>query len=186
MVKMTMSRQAPGRRRTRAIGVGIATAAMLATGARASTDELAPADESPAEIAARASESADELAASVRALEGSLSSAAPAVEGSRVLNAEENDALVEVRMKQQLAGLADDLDQLSAALASGADPAGEKVLIDRLIRRAGVISQLGARSSGVPLPPELSSDLLALRSDMKALSASLDAAPAAEAETESP
>jgi hypothetical protein len=162
--------------------------AMLAIGALALADEAVVVDESTAEIAARAEESAGDLAVSVRALEGSLSSAAPAAE-SRLLSAEENDALVEAGMKQQLAGLADELDQLSAALAAGADPATEKALFTSLDRRAAALSQLGARSSRAVIPPELLAELLALRNDVRALSTGRPSAtveaPADEPQVES-
>ena len=156
--------------------------AMLAICVSALADEVVVADESPAEIAARAEESASDLAVSVRALEGSLSSAAPAPEG-RLLSAEENDALVEAGMKQQLAGLADELDQLLAALAAGADPANEKALFASLDRRAAALSLLGARSSQGVIPPDLVAELLALRSDVKALSRSRRTAPDAAIES---
>jgi hypothetical protein len=160
---------------------------MVATGAPALADEVVLADESPAEIAARAGESAGELAASVRAVESSMRSAAPAAESGEALSAEENDALVEAGMKQQLSRLADELDQLSAALASGADPATEKALLASMNRRAAALSQLGVRSSQVSIPPELVAELLVLRSDLKALSGRRTvAAPVANPESEVP
>ncbi len=175
-----MSGYEAGSSEIRYMWVGVAIAVILTTGARAWADEVVPADESAAEIAARAEVSASELAGSVRSFESSLRSAPSVAASDGVLSTEEHTALVEAGMKTQLAALAGELDQLSAALASGADPAGEKVLLESLARRAAALSQLGARSSGsgVPFPPELQSELLALWSDMKALSAKRDAAPA--------
>jgi hypothetical protein len=148
----------------------VAIAATLAVGARALADEVVVADDTVAEIAARAGVSAGELAGSVRSLESSLRSAAPAAESGGVLSTEEHDALAEAGAKKQLAGLANELDQLSAALASGADPAGEKVLLENLARRAAALSQLGAGPSRIPIPPELQAELLALWRDVQALS----------------
>jgi len=149
----------------------VATVAMLAVGARALAQEVAVADESAAEISARAEASAGELATSVRSLESSLRSAAPVAERGEVLSADQYSALVEAGAKKQLAGLANELDQLSAALASGADPAGEKALLESIAQRAGALSQLGAGPARVPIPPELQAELVALWNDVRTLSA---------------
>jgi len=159
-----------GTREVAAVRALVAILATLAVGARALAGELVLADDAAAEIAARAGASAGGLAASVRSLESSLRTAAPVAKSGELLSTEEYDALIEAGAKKQLAGLGDELEQLSAALASGMDPEGEKILLDRLARRAAALSQVGARPSRVPIPPEMQAELLALWSDVKALS----------------
>jgi hypothetical protein len=158
---------------------------MLAVGAWAAAQELeaVAVDESEAEITARAAVSAGELAGSVRSLESSLRSAAPAAASGGVLSAEEYDALAEAGAKQHVAGLADELEQLSAALVSGADPTAEKVLLESVSRRAAALSQLGASPGRVPIPPELQTELIALWNDVQALSVSRAAGRAPIADT---
>lgn len=148
--------------------------AMLATlpgCPRASADELPASGETAAEIAAQAGASASELAASLRLLDNSLRSAPALAAQERALTADAHDALVEAGMKAQLAGLARELDLLSATLASGTDPEKERILLESLTRRAAALSQIGARPSRVPIPPELQTELRALWSDVTALSA---------------
>jgi hypothetical protein len=168
-----------GSSRNRGVRAVAAILAMLAVGAWASAQEqeAVVVDESTAEITARVAVSAGELAGSVRSLEGSLRSAAPAVGRGGVVSAEEYDALAEAGAKQQLARLADELEQLSTALASGADPAGEKALLESIARRAAALGQLGASPARVPIPPELQAELLALWNDVKALSENRPAPP---------
>ena len=155
--------------------IAILTTLPLAAPIRAG--EVETVEEPAAEIAARAEASASELAGSVRALERSLRTAAPVAEEGKVLSDEENDALVEAGVKRQLAGLADELDQLSAALASGKESAEAQPVLDELARRAAALSELGTRPSRVPIPSELQAELVALWRDVEALSASRVAAP---------
>lgn len=159
----------------------------LALGTPVGADQISDVGDSPAAIAATAEGSASELAASLRSLDSSLHAAAP-LEGSRVLSTEEHDALVEAAVKAQLAALANELDLLSASLAAGVDPALQKVLLASVTHRASVLSRLGARPARVPIPSELTSQLLALWHDVQALSVSLAGAPAPATDpvTESP
>jgi len=176
-----MRTDATGTSHVRAVRVFLAILATLAVGARALADESQVVDDPAAEIAAKAEASASELAASLRSLEGTLRTAAPVPENGKVLSAAENDALVEVGVKRQLAGLADALEQLSDALALGIDPNGERYLLENVARHAAALSQLGARPARVPIPPGVHTELLALWRDVEALSAKRAAAPPFEA-----
>ena len=169
----------------RATRVLLAMVAVLAAGARAAADELQVVDDTEVAISAKAEASATELAASLRSLGNSLRTAPPIANENKVLSAEEHDALVEAGVKAQLAGLADELELLSAALASDADPALQKALLASVNRRASSLSRLGARPARPSLPPGLHTELLALWSDVQALSATRAApAPAADAPVE--
>jgi hypothetical protein len=173
------------RARTSTSLLNAARACLLAAAAFAFTapavaedEEVAPvAEDTPVEIATRAEASTSDLAGSIRSLEGALSAAPAAAPQGRALTAAEHSALVEAGIKAQLAGLADELDLLSAALASDADPEMQKVLLRSVTRRAAALSRLAARPAQVEIPSELQADLLALWSDVEALSASLNAAP---------
>jgi hypothetical protein len=166
--------------------LGLLAALGLCTPAWA--DDAPAVNESPTDVAAKAEASASELAASLRSLDSSLSTAAPVSGGSRVLSAEEHDALVEAAMKAQLTALADELDLLSGSLAAGADPLIQKALLDRVAQRASVLSRLGARPARVPISSEVTSELLALWHDVQALSTvrAPGSAPTADSDVESP
>jgi hypothetical protein len=163
-------------------------AAALIFAVPAAAQEAAPVDDSPARIAARAETSASDLAGSIRSLEGTLSAAPAAAPQGRAMTAAENDALVEAGIKTQLAGLADELDLLSAALASDADPEMQRVLFRSVAARAAALSRLSARPAHVEIPSELQADLLALWRDVEALSASFasGSAPMGDPAAESP
>ena len=182
MTRGAMRANESGRNQLRTVHALLAILATLAVGAGEWAGETWAADATAAEIAAKAEASASELAASVHSLESSLRTAPPIANEGKVLSVEENDALVEAGVKEQLAGLAGELDQLSAALASGKDLDGEKILLESLARRAAALSKLGARPSRLRIPPELHGELLALWSDVQALSVSRAEAPAAAAD----
>jgi hypothetical protein len=141
----------------------------LAIGTSASAVEISTTGEPDAEVVAKAQESASELADSLRAVESSLSVAPPMSTGGEVLSKEEYQARVEAGMKQQLAGLANELDQLSAALAAGSDPGTIKALLQSARRRAGTISMLGAGPSQGAIPSEIQAEMLTLWGDVEAL-----------------
>jgi hypothetical protein len=76
-------------------------------------------EEAAVEVAARAELAAEDLSASLRWVAGSMRTAAPGARDPERLTAAENDALIEAAAREQLTGLAEDLDRLSAALAAG-------------------------------------------------------------------
>ena len=176
-----------GTTRVRFMGAIVGSLTTLALVTPVGADQIQTMGDAFADVVAKAETSANELSASLRSLETSLQAAAP-LEGSRVLSDAEHDALVEAAVKAQLAALADELDVLSASIAAGADPALQKVLLASVTHRASVLSRLGARPARVPIPSELTSQLLALWHDVQALSASLAGAPAPAPDpvTESP
>jgi hypothetical protein len=68
--------------------------------------------------------------------------------------------------------MAEELDQLSAALASGKDPEATTALIQGLRRRGAVLSRLGQRTNQPLIPSELQNALMQLWSDVEKLPAS--------------
>lgn len=144
--------------------------AILAIGTLASAVEVSVSGESDLEVAAKAQASASELADSVRAVDASLSAAVPAATDGAVLSKEAYEARAEAGMKQHLAGLASDLDQISAALSAGSSPESVKSLLDSARKRVAAISRLGVGPSHVAIPPELQAEMLTLWSDVEALS----------------
>jgi len=167
-----------GTSQVRAMRALVAILAMLAVGVRGWAGEFVIADDPAAEIAAEAGTSAGELATSLRSVESSLRTAAPVANSSEALSAEQYAALAEAGAKKQLAAMADELDQLSAALAMGNDPEGEKILLESVARRAAALSLLGAGPSRIPIPPELQQELLTLWNDVRALSTTRAGEPA--------
>jgi hypothetical protein len=151
-------------------------------GAHAIAEEAVTVEDPPVAIDDRAEASASDLAVSLRSVESTLSAAPTIAAEGRALTAQEHDALVEAGMKAQVAGLADELELLSAALASDADPAMQKVLLASINRRAAALSALGARPGRVPMPPGVQEELLTLWRDVEALSANLAAASARKAD----
>jgi hypothetical protein len=120
---------------------------------------------------ARAQIAAETLADSLRTLGGSLRSTDPIATAPEALTKEDNERLIESATKDELARLADELDQLSAALASGADPELTKVLLQSLSQRAAVLSELGRRTDQPLIPAEQIEALRELWSDVQKLSA---------------
>jgi hypothetical protein len=160
-----------GTRQVRAVRALVGILAMLAVGIQTWAGEFVVADDSSAEITAKAGTSAGELATSLRSIERSLRTAAPVAYNGDALSAEEYAALAEAGAKKELAALADELDQLSAALARGNDPEGEKLLLESVGRRAGELSLLGAGPWRIPIPSGMQAELLTLWSDVRALAA---------------
>jgi hypothetical protein len=128
------------------------------------------ADAAALEASARAQVAAGDLAASLRSVEGSLRSSEPIAAAPETLTKEDNDRLIESAVKDQLAQTADELDQLSAALAAGADPELTKALVESLSRRAASLSQLGSRTDQPLIPTEQLEALRQLWSEVQALS----------------
>jgi hypothetical protein len=153
-------------------------------GESAAADDALLIDAKAEEITVRAEIAASDLATSVRALEGSLSAASAVPANGRALTSEEHDALVEAGMKAQLAGLADELDLLSASLAAGADAEMQGALLESVARRAQALSELGARPASVSIPPDLQARLIALWKDVEALRTGQAAAGSAPAPVE--
>jgi hypothetical protein len=145
--------------------------------------------DAPVDVAAKAQASASDLATSLSWVAGSMEAAEPAAAmADGQLSKAENDALVESAAKAQLAGMATELDQLSAALASGQDPAATKTLLLSLRRRGATLNQLGQRTDQALIPTALQAELMMLWRDVEKLSANgkVAATPTAELETEIP
>jgi hypothetical protein len=166
-----------GRVAARGALAGILGAVALGWAARAVDDLLTedptagePAVGQPVDAAARVQEAAVELADSLRTLEGSLRAAEPVPRRAEELTAEENDRLIEAATKEQLAKLAEELDALSAALASGADPGATGPLLQGLARRAAALGELGRRTDRPLIPPEKMQRLMELWAGVRALS----------------
>src|SRR5262245_14865031 len=136
--------------------------------ARAQELEVDPA---ALEATAKAEVAAGELADSLRSLESTLQSTEPIVKAPETLTKDDNERLIESAAKDQLVQLADELDQLSAALASKADPELTKTLLQSLSQRAAALSELGRRTDQPLIPMEQIEALRALWSEVQALSA---------------
>ncbi len=121
------------------------------------------------EAVARAQVAAEDLADTLRSVEESLQSREPVAATPEALTKEDNDQLVETATKDQLARMADELDQLSAALASGAAPELTQTLVQSLSRRAAAVSELGTRTDRPLIPTEQMEALRDLWSDVQAL-----------------
>ena len=186
--------QANRRRMTKAGALGAILAVVVmgweARNAGAQADALAAGevavDDTPADIAARAEASASDLATSLSWVATSMKTAGPTAKTSGQLTEAENDALVESAAKVQLTGMAEELDQLSAALASGQNSEATKALLQSLRRRGAVLSRLGQRSNQPLIPSELQGELMRLWSDVEKLSvsSSVVATPAGGAQVE--
>jgi len=173
---------------------GCAAGAILAVGLAASSwaaDELLAQDggavsevaiATPAEIAGRAEVAAVGLADSLRAIEGQLQTVPPLPKDPAAVSAEDNARQVEAAAKAQLGEMADELEQLSAALAAGASPEMTRALVASLYQHAAVLSQLGQRTDQPLLTPEQSAEVARQWQDVQALSAKGVAEAAAEAE----
>ena len=129
-------------------------------------------DDTPADIAARAEASASDLATSLSWVATSMKTAGPTAKTSGQLTEAENDALVESAAKAQLTGMAAELDQLSAALASGQNPEATKALLQGLRRRGAMLSRLAQRTNQPLIPSELQAALMKLWNDVEKLSVS--------------
>jgi len=142
--------------------------------------EEPPTLESPAETAARAQVAVVDLADSLRAVGDQLTSAAPISNAAGVLTAGENAQQVESATKVRLSQMTDELDQLSAALASGASPEITRTLVDSLIAQAAALSRLGQRTDRPLFTADQAASLSKQWQDVRALSVK-GAAEAAQA-----
>jgi len=129
-------------------------------------------DDAAVDVAARVQASASDLATSLSWVATSMRTAGPTAMADGQLTAAENDALIESAAKVQLTGMAEELDQLSAALASGQNPDATRALLQSLRRRGAVLSRLGQRTNQPLVPSELQGELMRLWSDVEKLSVS--------------